>query len=488
MSTKVTLDSRPFIDGRRCNGRSDERFEIRNPFNGEILAVAPACSSEDVDRAVQGARHAAADGCWSERSPAERAVVLRRLADLVENNGEELATLDTLQVGIPLTITREDIGLCARKLRDVANRVEVLSEQHLPGRNGFLHINERRPQGVVAAITPWNFPLFVAIGKIGPALATGNAVVLKPSEMAPLACLRLGDLASEAGLPPGALQILPGLGAQAGQALAQHRHVDMLSFTGSTATGRALMQASADSNLKALHLELGGKSPQVVLDDLGDMKALAQRLADAFTFNSGQVCVAGSRLLIHRRLASELIPLIAEAAAGQTPGDPMNPATTMGPMASPIQRQRVQGFIERARSSGYREHLSGQEWDAPFVKPRVFSEVPREAELMQEEVFGPVAAAITFDSPDEAVALANASRYGLAATVWGSNDGQVVAIARKIRCGHVSAHTSLNTGSSGVRGVEQEPFGESGFGVEGGDAGLLAFTRARHLAVSSPWR
>ncbi len=486
LAARLTPDGRPFIGGRRMEAHNERRFDIVNPADGRTVASPPRCGAVEIGAAVAAARAAADGGVWSDLPATRRADILRALARAIETHGTELALLDTLQMGLPVSLAMDDIGLAARKLREAAAGAERLQGAVLPGAPSSLALNLRVPQGVVGAITPWNFPLFVALGKIGPALATGNTVVLKPSELAPLACLRLADLAQEAGLPPGVLNVVPGLGAEAGQALASHRDVDMLSFTGSTATGRLLMHASADTNLKALHLELGGKSPQVVLDDCGDLDALAQALADGFMFNGGQLCVAGSRLIIARELAAELTHRVAEKTARWRLGHPLDPATTLGPLASAAQCARVQRFIDRAEAAGLAAHRSPCGGGAGMPAPVVFADVPPDAEIAQEEVFGPVAAATPFDSDDEAVRLANGTRYGLVATVWCSDPARGLAVARRIRAGAVTVNA--RTGHAPARTVDAslEPFGESGFGAEGGLAGLWAYTRARHLLLNLP--
>lgn len=486
VASSLKFDGRPAIGGQRNEPHSTRTFDLVNPADGQVLAQVPRCGTVEVGAAIAAARAAADHGVWSEQPAVLRAEVLRKLATSIEVHGAELALLDSLQMGMPVSLAVDDIGLAARKLREAAAGAERLQGASLPSAPSSLALNLRVPQGVVAAITPWNFPLFVALSKIGPALATGNSVVLKPSELAPLACLRLADLAAEAGLPPGVLNVVPGLGSEAGQALALSRQVDMVSFTGSTATGRLLMRAAADSNLKSLQLELGGKSPQVVLDDCGDLEALAQALADGLMFNSGQVCVAGSRLVIARSLAPSLVPLVAEKLASWRFGHPMDPVTTLGPLASRHHLAHVQRFIDHAHAQGLAAWPSPMGGGPGLPTPIVFSDVPADAEIAQEEVFGPVAAASSFDTDDEAAAYANNSRYGLVATVWCSDAARGLALARRIRSGAVTVNTRTRHTPARVSGASLEPVRESGFGAEGGLAGLLAYTRARHLLLNLP--
>ena len=483
MAERLQPDPRPVLGGVRCATAAGASFDVVNPYTGRVLAAIPCCGAELAGQALRLARQTADSGDWPRRAPSERAQVLRKLADRIEAHGDELALLDSLQMGMPVAMARDDITLAARKLREVAATAERQHDALLPSVAGTWVANQRVPQGVVLAITPWNFPLFVALAKIGPALAMGNAVVLKPSEIAPLACLRLGDLAAEAGLPAGALSVLPGLGAELGGLLAQDPRIDMIAFTGSTATGRALMRASAASNLKALQLELGGKSPQVVLDDCGNIDALAQSLADGFAYNTGQVCVAGSRLLVARDLADALLPRVAQATRNWVIGDPLDPATTLGPLATRVQFDRVRGFLDDARAAGWREYANPTPCSGLQLAPTLFAGVPVEAALAQDEVFGPVAAASFIADDEDAIRLANASRYGLVATVWCSEMARGLTVAGRISAGGVTLNTHTAPLATRSIGASIEPVRESGFGVEGGVAGLLAYTRLRQLTV-----
>lgn len=483
---RLQIDSRPFISGARRKSTSNDNFVIRNPFTSQIVAEVPCCDHDDVDLAVQTAVKSRAESSWTRQSAALRADVLRTLATKLESNADELAALDSIQMGMPITFALDDIGLAARKLREAAATAERLHDVALPSASASLALNQRVPQGVVGAITPWNFPLFVALSKVGPALAMGNAVVLKPSELAPLACLRLAELAVEAGVPEGIFNVVPGLGFKAGQALTSHAQVNMVSFTGSTATGRKLMHCAADSNLKALHLELGGKSPQIVLDDCGDIRGLAQALADGFMFNGGQLCVAGSRLLIADNLIADLLPLIVECMGAWRPGNPLDPETCLGPLASAGHFDRVTQMINDAVQSGYESHHSPSGGGILMPTPTLFAGVPAASEIAQEEVFGPVAAAIAFNTDAEALELANGTRYGLVATVWSGDLARGMRLAEQVNAGGVTVNTKSKHAPPRVVGASLEPYGESGYGAEGGADGLLAFTRARHLLVNLP--
>jgi acyl-CoA reductase-like NAD-dependent aldehyde dehydrogenase len=340
------------------------------------------------------------------------------------------------------------------------------------------------PHGVIGLVTPWNFPLFTALAKIGPALAAGNAVVLKPSELAPLSALRVADLAVTCGLPPGVLNVVPGLGAEAGQALAAHPNVDALSFTGSTLTGQRIMQAAGSSNLKAVMLECGGKSPQIVFDDFGDLPAVADALVQGFTWNSGQVCVAGSRILVHRSLRDRLARLLEERMHALRTGDPLDPTTQLGPLASAAQWAKVNTFVRDALvgGGGALGAYDAATAKACHFRPLVIEGVGAESPIVQEEVFGPVATLQSFGTPEEALALANTTRYGLSASVWVADDTLADRFARGLRAGTVVLMATPQAAPAMARGASSEPVGLSGFGAEGGRAGLLAYTRMRHVA------
>lgn len=483
---QLPLDGRPFIDGRRDSAPGAARFACVNPQDGQPVTQLPRGGAAEIDRAVAAARTALTrselPGEWADR--ATRAAALLRLADAVQAHAEELALLDSLCMGMPIGGALADVAEAAGSLRHAVEAMPALEDEVLPSRPGATALNRRMPHGVVGLVTPWNFPLFTALAKIGPALAVGNAVVLKPSELAPLSALRVADLAATCGLPPGALNVVPGLGAEAGQALAAHPGVDALSFTGSTLTGQRIMQAAGSSNLKAVMLECGGKSPQIVFDDFGDLPALADALVQGFTWNSGQVCVSGSRILVHRSLRNRLARLLAERMHALRTGDPLDPVTQLGPLAGAAQWAKVNGFVHDALAGGARA-LGAYDADtavACHFRPLVIEGVGAESPIVQEEVFGPVATLQAFDTTDEALALANATRYGLSASVWVADDKVAERFARGLRAGTVTLMAAPQAAPAMARGASMEPVGLSGFGVEGGWAGLLAYTRMRHVA------
>jgi acyl-CoA reductase-like NAD-dependent aldehyde dehydrogenase len=482
-ASSLPLAGQPVIDGRRVEPLTQDRFDVCSAADRSRLASLPDCGSADVDRAVAAARRAFDSGHWSARAPRERAVVLHRLADLIERESEALALLDTLQMGMPVSQSVGGMGAAAGIVRDFADLADQQVDQVLPSSASALVLQLRRPRGVVAAITPWNYPVHVALSRVVPALAAGNSVVLKPSELAPLACLRLADLAAEAGLPGGVFNAVPGRGAVTGRLLALHQGVDCLSFVGSTATGLMLMQYAGQSNMKTLLLECGGKSPQVVFDDVGNIEALADALVQGFVFNSGQICVTGSRILVADSLHLRLTEALVKRVAATRTGSPLDPDTVLGPLAHAQQYERVSRLLEGAQATD-RLLAQGQVSGccANEVAPHLFEALDEETALAQEEIFGPVASLIRFDGEDQALALANGTRYGLSATVWCSDFQRAHRFVRTLRAGHVTVNTVANPLPAGHRYLSFEPTGLSGLGLDGGAAGMLSYTRMQGIA------
>jgi acyl-CoA reductase-like NAD-dependent aldehyde dehydrogenase len=476
----VRPDGRPFIDGQRVDALTDAQFDVLNPQSGARLASLPDCGQADVDRAVASARKAFDSGVWAMRAPYERSQVLRRFGQLALKHGEELGLLETLQMGSPIGVSVPLMDGTDEILRECANQADKLHDIAALSAPTALALNVRRPHGVVAAITPWNVPVHTALMKVAPALAMGNSVVLKPSELAPLACLRLADLAIEAGVPPGVFNALPGLGANTGRALALHHDVDCLAFTGSTATGLMLMQYAGQSNMKSLLLECGGKSPHLVFDDVGDIDSLADELVQGFTWNSGQVCNAGTRILVAESLYDRLMPLLTARVDALAIGNPLDPATLLGPLASTAQFSRVTSLLAQARSTDQLVARSKALGGSPnAMAPQLFASSDPHSPLMQEELFGPIACVTQFADEAEAVALANNSRYGLAATVWSRDFTQAHRVVRALRAGFVVSNAVAKPKPALCYYMGGEPVGMSGFGADGGSSGLLAYTRLR---------
>lgn len=483
LAHKLSIDGRAIVGGQRVTQSAGNHFEVINPADGSVLAQLADGGESAAYAAVEAARTAFDKGEWCRLAPIERAARVMAWAELIVQERQSLALLDSLQMGMPMSWGADDLMLATDAVQSMAALAPTLRDELAPGIPTAISMNLRAPHGVVAIISPWNFPTFIALQKVAAALLMGNTVVLKPSEVAPLACLRLGDLATQAGIPAGVLNVIPGLGTTAGRALALHADVNALSFTGSTATGLLLMQYAGQSNLKALMLECGGKSPQVVLDDMGNLDALADALVQGFTFNTGQVCVAGTRILVPRRLQSELQSLMIERMAGLQVGHPFDENTTVGPLACAAQHRRVTTLVEAARSRGVVLHQPGATLGGLHYPATLATGMGPQDNLVQEEIFGPVAILMPFDTTDEAISLANQSRYGLAGTVWSQDMAQGHRVAREIRAGHVTVNTVVQPATANTLHGGSEPVGMSGFGAEGGAAGLRAMTRLRSIDI-----
>jgi acyl-CoA reductase-like NAD-dependent aldehyde dehydrogenase len=413
-----------FIEGRYQAARDGASFDCINPANGELLARVAQGQAADVDAAVASALAAWNERRWRGLAPRARMQVLYRFADLVEQQADELALLETLDMGKPITdVLSIDLPEVLRTIRYFAECIDKIEGAVTHTAPEALHLILHEPLGVVGAITPWNYPLLMAVWKLAPILAAGNCVVLKPAEQAPLSCTRLAQLFIDAGGPPGVFNVVNGLGPQAGQALALHPDVIKLSFTGSTAVGKLLLGYAGQSNMKRVALETGGKSPQIFLSDLDDLDSAVERAVGGIYDNAGQVCNAGSLLLVQRELHDEFVKrFIARTALAYQPGDPLDPATTLGPLASHARQGQVLARIARGQSEGAQLLMGGTPAAAlaqgAYVKPALFVGASTQMSIAQEEIFGPVATVIPFDTEAQAIGLANDSIYGLAASVW----------------------------------------------------------------------
>jgi gamma-glutamyl-gamma-aminobutyraldehyde dehydrogenase len=439
-AAELRIENRAFIDAKWHDAEDGATFVCTSPIDGRVLTQVARCGDADVDLAVRAARRCFESGAWRDLEPRERKRILLRWADLVREHNDELALLETLDTGKPIADTTSvDIPSAAYCISWFAEAIDKTGGELAPTSPHLLGLVTREPMGVVAAVVPWNFPALIAIWKCAPALACGNSVVLKPSEKSPLTALRLAQLAVEAGLPAGALNVLPGFG-EVGQALAMHNDVDCIAFTGSTAVGRKIARYAADSNLKRVWLELGGKSPQIVLPDCPDLDRAAGAVARAIFYNTGQMCTAGSRLLVHRNIKDEFINGVLAAARLYAPGHPLSPDTRMGSLIDASQVERVLEFIQRGQvdatllAGGHRALTSS---GGQYIEPTVFDCPHANIPLVREEIFGPVLTVLTFDTLDEAITLANDSAYGLAASVWSADLTTAHTTARRLRAGTV---------------------------------------------------
>jgi len=457
-------EGRAFINGQRVGALNGRVFDDVSPIDGRVVAEVARCGSADVDAAVTAARAAFNAGTWRRTDPATRKRTLQRFAQLIRDDIDRLAILETLDVGKPiLNSVNVDVTFAADCIAYYAEFADKIYDEVAPTAPHELALVRREPLGVVAAIVPWNYPLIISAWKLGPALLAGNSVVLKPAEQAPLTAIRLGELGLEAGLPPGVLNVIPGFGEEAGKPLALHPDVDMVSFTGSTEVGKLMLRYAGDSNMKRVALECGGKSPHVVMKD-ADIEAAAAAIAWGIYYNAGETCHAGSRVLVHESVKDALIAALAQVAATISLGHPLDPATQMGALIDQGHMQRVLGYIESGISQGARVALGGkrafEEYGGYYVQATVLDGVRADMRVAREEIFGPVLTMTSFVDEAEAVRLANDSIYGLAAAVWTSDMNVAHRLSGVLKAGTVWVNTfdrsSLATPFGG--------FKQSGFG------------------------
>ena len=462
-----------FIGGQWLAAASGETLPVIDPSTGEVFDQLARGNAADIDRAVAAAR-VALDGPWGGFTATERGRVLQKMSALILARHEELSQLEARDTGKPIGQARNDVTVAARYCEYYAGAADKLHGEQIPYLNDFHVVVLREPYGVTAHILPWNYPAQMFGRSVVPALATGNAAVLKPSEDACLTPLAFSAIAKEAGLPDGALNVVTGLGEEAGAALTAHRDVDFVTFTGSPEVGTLVQQAAAVRNLKVV-LELGGKSPQIVFED-ADLERAAGFVLKAITQNAGQTCSAGSRLLVQRSIYDRFVAMVAERINGSSAGAPAMDRDC-GPLINAAQKQRVEGFLREAKASGIPLLAQGCVAEGVaaggyYVAPALFGPVPREHRLACDEVFGPVLAAMPFDDEEDAIALANATDYGLIAAIWTKDGGRQLRVARRMRCGQVYIN------SYGAGGGVELPFGgvkRSGHGREKGFMALEEF-------------
>jgi acyl-CoA reductase-like NAD-dependent aldehyde dehydrogenase len=431
-----------YINGQFVAAQSGATFDCISPIDGRLVAKVAAGDQPDIDAAVASGRAAFERGDWSHAAPKHRKQVLLRFAELLRAHSDELALTETLDMGKPIADSLAvDVPSTANCIQWYAEAVDKIYDEVAPTGRNALALITREPLGVVGAIVPWNFPMIMAAWKLGPILAAGNSIVLKPSEKSPLTALRMAELALEAGLPPGVFNVVTGFGQTAGRALALHMDVDGIAFTGSTATGKLIMGYAAQSNLKRVSLECGGKSPNIVMADCPDVERAARAAAYAIFFNQGEMCSAGSRLVVHESLKDQMLDAIAKVGRELAPGDPLDPGTKLGAMVDTQQMQRVLGYIDAGKQDGARLVFGGAQTRVAsggcYVEPTAFDGVRPAMRIAREEIFGPVLATLTFRDESEAVAIANDTAYGLAAAVWTQNLNTAHRMARAIRAGMV---------------------------------------------------
>lgn len=438
----LQVDGRAFIEGERVAACSAEVFDIVSPIDGRVLGQAARGQAADVDAAVASARKAFDDGRWSRMSPAARKRVLSRFAEGIMAARDELALLETLDMGKPIKYSLSvDVPSAARCIQWYAEAIDKVYDEIAPTAHHSLATITREPMGVIGCIVPWNYPMIMAAWKLGPALATGNSVVLKPSEKSPLSAMRLAEIALQAGLPPGVFNVVPGHGHEAGEALALHMDVDAIGFTGSTRVGRKMLEYASRSNLKRVYNELGGKSANIVFEDFNDLDRAAATAAGSMFFNQGESCNAPSRLFVQASIADAFVERLLALAPRYMPGDPLDERTVMGAVVDDAQLATVMGYIEAGIGEGAQCLAGGSRARAGtggfYVEPTLFDRVDNRMKIAREEIFGPVLSVIRFETEEQAVAMANDSHYGLQAAVWSSSLDRAHRVARALRAGTV---------------------------------------------------
>lgn len=472
IAAKINFPILPFINGKYQKPKAGNTMETINPATGKVLAKVYACDAADVDFAVDLSRKAFDKGEWSQKHPSERKAVLLKFAQLIEDNQKEIAVLESLESGKPISeCVLTDLPETVSTIQWHAEAIDKMYDQMSPASNDSVGLITREPLGVVACVLPWNFPLMMLAWKIAPALAGGNSIIVKPAEQTSMSALRLGELANQAGIPAGVLNILPGMGPEVGEPMGRHPGIEALSFTGSTEVGRLFLEFSAQSNLKKIILECGGKNPAIVLSDADNLDSVAEHCVYAALWNMGQNCTANSRLIVHKEVKEALLTKVKAKITDWKTGDPMDPANQLGAIISHEQYDKILGHIKSAKKEGATLISGGNAiklGDGLFIEPTLFSDVTPEMSIAQEEIFGPVFAMMVVDTDEEAINLANNTCYGLQASLFTSNLTKAHRYGRALRAGTVSVNCY-------AEGDISTPFGGyklSGFG--GRDNSLMA--------------
>ena len=475
-------ETRLFIGGDYVDAIDGERFETVNPANLEAIASVSAANAKDVDAAVVAARKAFRP--WSRMVPRERMELMYRFTKLIDENAEQLAVLDTLDMGKPISdMVNVDVPSVIETIQFMAEYIDKMEGSVTNTEIDVMHYILREPIGVVGAISPWNYPMLMATWKFAPALCAGNTVVLKPAEQAPLSCLRLAELFIEAGGPPGVFNVVNGIGEVAGRALALHNDVDKVTFTGSTEVGKLMLQYAGQSNMKRVSLECGGKTPQIFMSDVADLDRAVTSAYDGVFANMGEVCNAGSRLLVDRKIHDEFVErFVTEGKDAYVPGDPLDPQTNLGPLVTDEAQQRVLSFIESGKEQGAELRFGGDQPDGlkgAFINPALFTNVNNSMRIAREEIFGPVASVIPFDDVEEAISIANDTIYGLAAGVWTQDLSRAHRLVKDIEAGIIWVN-------SFDEGDMTQPFGgykQSGNARDNCIESLLSYTQSKSACI-----
>ena len=482
MAPPKVKDRQMLIGGKWVNAVSGKTFATQNPATGETICNVAEGDKADIDLAVKAARKAMESGPWSRMSAADRGRLLNKLADAIESRKEELAALETLDNGKPLRDSlAADLPLTVKCYRYYAGWTDKIQGKTIPIEGDFLCYTRHEPIGVVGQIIPWNFPLLMQAWKWGPALACGNAIVLKPAEQTPLTALRVAELAMEVGFPEGVINVVPGYGPTAGAALSGHMDVDKVAFTGETRTGQIIMEAAAKSNLKRVSLELGGKSPNIVFAD-ADLEAAIEGAYFGLFFNQGQCCCAGSRLMVEEKIYDQFVEKLVAKAKSQNVGDPFDMATTQGPQVSEEQFNRILGYIDSGKNEGAKLLTGGARCGTQgyFIQPTVFEGVKDEMKIAREEIFGPVMSILKFKDADDAIARGNKTMFGLAAAVWTRDIKKALKVSHGLKAGTVwvNCYDVFDAAA---------PFGGfkmSGIGRELGEYALEAYSEVKTVTVA----